>query len=88
VRLTACGAFVSDLSANLTGESVPHSLSPLVELGDLAFRDELDDLGALRGNQQCKTCGGDERHGPDQVQIHPGFSQNVETQLLVHHEGD
>ncbi len=50
--------------------------------------DELDDLGALRGNQQCKASGGDERHRPDQVQIHPGFSQNFETQLFIDHEGD
>jgi hypothetical protein len=42
----------------------------------------------LRGNQQCKASSGDERHGPDQIQIHPGFSQNVETQLLIDDEGD
>ena len=42
----------------------------------------------LGGNLQRKTGGGDERHGPDQVQIHPGFSQNVEPQLRINHEGD
>jgi len=42
----------------------------------------------LRGNQQRKAGGRDERHGPDQIQIYPGFSQNAETQLLINDERD
>lgn len=49
---------------------------------------ELDDLGVLRGNQQCKASGGDQRRGPDQVQIHPGCAHNLETYLHINHEGD